>query len=273
MRMKLETIYRDTGRQDVFLTAYLLGEVDRCAFSHARPALLICPGGGFSACSNREAEPVAMHFLSQGYQVFVLQYSLGAQAAFPAPVGDAAWAVQTIRTQAKRFGVKPKKVAVMGFSAGGYVAAGLSVFAGDSSVCPSAAKRLARPDAAVLCYPVLTAQRGFAHEGSIRLLLGETEDTPQQRAFLSLEHHIRPGMPPVFLWHTADDKGVDVQNSLLFAGALAGRGNPFDLHVFETGHHGLADCSLRTCDKPHPYPAHWLTLAQEWLAKQLDFQT
>lgn len=270
--MKLETICRDTDRRDVSLTAYLLDEVDRCGFSRARPALLVCPGGGFAFCSNREAEPVAMHFAAQGYQVFVLQYALGDAAAFPVPVDDAAWAMRTIRTRAKRFCVNPKKVAVMGFSAGGYVAAGLSVFAEDATVCPEAAKGIARPDAAVLCYPVLTARRGYAHEGSIRLLLGQMEDTPQRRAFLSLENHIPPDMPPVFLWHTADDKGVDVHNSLLFAGALAERGIPFDLHVFETGHHGLADCSLRTCDKRHPYPAHWLVLAQEWLAKQLHFE-
>ena len=75
-------------------------------------------------------------------------------------------------------------------------------------------------------------------------------------------------MPPVFLWHTADDKSVDVQNSLLFASALAQNGARFDLHVFETGHHGLADCSLRTCDKAHPYPAHWLMLAQEGLGQR-----
>lgn len=91
--MKLETIYRYPDRTDVFLTAYLLGAVDRCAFSGARPALLICPGGGFAACSNREEEPISMHFAAQGYQVFVLQYSLGDQAAFPAPICDAAWAM------------------------------------------------------------------------------------------------------------------------------------------------------------------------------------
>lgn len=101
--MKLETIYRYPDRTDVFLTAYLLGAVDRCAFSGARPALLICPGGGFAACSNREEEPIAMHFAAQGYQVFVLQYSLGDQAAFPAPICDAAWAMRLIRGEAKRF--------------------------------------------------------------------------------------------------------------------------------------------------------------------------
>lgn len=201
--MKLETIYRYPDRTDIFLTAYLLGPVDRCGFSGARPALLICPGGGFAECSNREEEPIAMHFAAQGYQVFVLQYSLGDRAAFPAPVCDAAWAMQVIRREAKRFCVDPHKVAVMGFSAGGYVAAALSVFAKDPSVCPEAAVGDVRPDAAVLCYPVLTARHGLAHEGSIRLLLGETADTPQRRAFLSLENHIPPSMPPVFLWHTA----------------------------------------------------------------------
>ncbi len=271
--MKIETIYRYDGRRDIYLTAYLLDDVDRCTFQHVRPALLVCPGGGFSSCSNREAEPIAMHFAAQGYQVFVLQYSLGEQAAFPAPIGDAAWAVRAIRKDAKRYGVDPHKVAVVGFSAGGYVAAGLSVFFADRSVLKGETRFSARPDAAVLCYPVLTAGREHAHEGSIRFLLGETPDTPQQRAYLSLENHIPSNMPPVFLWHTADDKSVDVENSLLFAGALAKKEIPFDLHIFETGHHGLADCSLRTCDKSHPYPARWLMLAQEWLGKQLKFRT
>lgn len=271
--MKIETIYRYDGRRDIYLTAYLLDDVDRCPFHHVRPALLVCPGGGFSSCSNREAEPIAMHFAAQGYQVFVLQYSLREHAAFPAPIGDAAWAMQTIRREAKRFYVNPQKVAVMGFSAGGYIAAGLSVFFADRSVLKGETRGAARPDAAVLCYPVLTAGREHAHEGSIRLLLGETPDTPQRRAALSLENHIPSNMPPVFLWHTADDKSVDVENSLLFVGALAKKEIPFDLHIFETGHHGLADCSLRTCDKSHPYPARWLMLAQEWLGKQLKFRT
>lgn len=129
-----------------------------------------------------------MHFAAQGYQVFVLQYSLGDQAAFPAPICDAAWAMRLIRGEAKRFCVDPHKVAVMGFSAGGYVAAGLSVFAEKPSVCPEAAGGNIRPDAAVLCYPVLTACRGLAHEGSIRLLLGKRQ--------------IRRSGAPSFHWKT-----------------------------------------------------------------------
>lgn len=269
--MRLETIYRYSDREDVSMTAYLLGQVDVCAFSGARPALLLCPGGGFAFCSNREMEPVAMHFAAQGYQVFVLQYSLEEQASFPAPIDDAAWAVQAIRAGAERFGVHPEKIAVMGFSAGGYVAAGLSVFFAEPSVCPQDGRFSARPNAAVLCYPVLTANPDYAHAGSIQRLLGTTPDTPQQRRLLSLEEHVTPEMPPVFLWHTADDPGVPVQNSLLFAAALAQKGIPFELHAFETGHHGLADCSLRTCDRSHPHAAHWIGLAQEWLGEHFDF--
>ena len=137
-----------------------------------------------------------MHFAAQGYQVFVLQYSLGDQAAFPAPICDAAWAMRLIRGEAKRFCVDPHKVAVMGFSAGGYVAAGLSVFAEKPSVCPEAAGGNIRPDAAVLCYPVLTACRGLAHELHPPAAR-KTPDTPQRRAFLHWKHIPRI-MPPVF---------------------------------------------------------------------------
>lgn len=269
--MRLETICRYPERREVFLTAYLLDSVECCAFADARPALLICPGGGFSFCSDREMEPIAMHFASQGYQTFVLQYSLEERAAFPAPVEDAAWAVRTIREGAGRFQINPAKVAVMGFSAGGYVAAGLGVFSGEPWACPQASCFSARPDAVVLCYPVLTANPEYAHAGSIQRLIGTTPDTPQRRARLSLEEHIPLDMPPVFLWHTVDDPGVPVQNSLLFATALAQKGIPFELHAFETGHHGLADASLRTCDRPHPHAARWLSLAQEWLGEHFDF--
>lgn len=117
--MKLETIYRYPDRTDVFLILPTCSARWTAApFSGARPALLICPGGGFAACSNREEEPISMHFAAQGYQVFVLQYSLGDQAAFPAPICDAAWAMRLIRGEAKRFCVDPHKVAVMGFPQG-----------------------------------------------------------------------------------------------------------------------------------------------------------
>ena len=209
-----------------------------------------------------------MHLSAQGYQVFVLQYSLGISRGSLRRLCDAAWAMRLIRGEAKRFCVDPHKVAVMGFSAGGYVAAGLSVFAEKPSVCPEAAGGNIRPDAAVLCYPVLTACRGLAHEAPSACSLGK--------------RRIRRSGAPSFHWKTishascrlcfmahGDDKSVDVQNSLLFASALAQNGAALLTCMFlKPGASWLADCSLRTCDKAHPYPAHWLMLAQEWLGQR-----
>lgn len=262
------------------LEAYLRGSYPEFNAATRYPALLICPGGAYERTAHREAEPVALDFLARGYQCFVLRYSCRgagprpAQAHFPLQLLEAACAMRLVRRRAAAFAVRPDAVGAMGFSAGGHLAATL----GTLWDAPEVREELGepadlRPDALCLCYPVIDSGR-FAHAQSFACLLGPDADPALLRR-LALQNAVRPDMPPVFLWHTAADASVPVQNSLLFAQALAGAGVPFALHVFPRGAHGL---SLATplCareDSPagniEPEAAQWAGLLAVWLGRVL----
>lgn len=109
----------------VTLTAYLLDRTEGLSNTKVRPAILICPGGAYRICSDREAEPVAMAFLAEGFNAFILSYSLNENAAFPRPLNDAEEAIELIRSQSEEWGIDSDKIAICGFSAGGHLAAAL----------------------------------------------------------------------------------------------------------------------------------------------------
>jgi len=224
-----------------------------------RGAVLVCPGGGYANRAPHEAEPIARRFNAAGLHAFVVHYRV-APHRYPAALLDAARALRLIRHHAGEWRVKPDKVAILGFSAGGHLAASVGVYfdegdphAEDPAQCPSC-----RPDALVLCYPVISS-REFAHLGSFRNLLGE--NPPQEMLDkLSLELHVGPRTPPTFLWHTVADAGVPVENSLLFAQGLRRHGIPFEMHLYPEGRHGLG---LAPED---PHVATWMELCCQWLA-------
>lgn len=230
-----------------------------------RPAIVICPGGGYAFCSEREAEPVALRFLTEGFNVFVLWYRVGAMPedqdrrhdasawydkapgnTFPLPQHDAAAAVAYVRSHAAQWHTDPDRIAVMGFSAGGHLAASLCGLWQRAELWQELGLTPAdvRPNAAVLCYPVICADED-AHRGSFEHLSG-TRDVAAHEQY-SVLNWVSADYPPTFLWHTFSDESVPVKNSLRMALALANAGVLTEVHIYPAGRHGLSLSNTQSC--------------------------
>ena len=225
-----------------------------------RALALIFPGGAYAWRSDREAEPVALRMLSLGIQAAVVRYSV-APVRYPKALEEAAEAVAYARAHAEEWFCDPHRIAVMGFSAGGHAAAHIGL-----KWYQTAQGKACRPDAMILCYPVITSGE-YAHRESIENLLGDDYENLKEE--VSLEKFVREDTPPVFLWHTREDGSVPVENSLLLAEALCRQGIAFELHVWHRGGHGLSLSSDQV------YPAgdgnirpecrEWIEMAARWL--------
>jgi acetyl esterase/lipase len=205
-------------------------------------AMIICPGGGYAGLANHEGEHYARFLNEQGIAGFVLKYRLGSAGyRHPAMLQDAARAVRTVRAKASEWNLDRKRIGIMGSSAGGHLASTLLTHfdSGKADAVDPIDKESCRPDLGILCYPVITmTATEFSHKGSIQNLLGK-DPSPELLKELSNELQVTKETPPCFLWHTDEDKGVLVENSLLFAQALRHAGVPFDLHIYEHGPHGM----------------------------------
>lgn len=221
-----------------------------------RPAVLVLPGGGYARQADHEAEPVADWLASLGIHAFVLRYRVSPDR-HPAPLADAKQAMLHIRGGQHGLAVDRARVGVLGFSAGGHLAATLSTGAatGHADLDVPAAV----PDLSVLCYPVVSLTHE-THQGSVENLLGGAPPSNLLTA-LSAELNVTPHTPPAFLWHTADDEAVPVSNSLNYARALIAAGVAAELHVFPQGRHGLG---LAADD---PGPGQWTALCTAWLER------
>lgn len=223
-------------------------------------AVLICPGGGYHHLAVNEQDNIAMSFNRSGLHAFVLNYRV-LPYHHPAPANDLSRAIRIIRHNAKTWKVRPDKIAVCGFSAGGHLAATLGVhhdrFGTDNDDID---REPSRPDALILNYPVITSG-DFCCRGAFRNLLGTEKPAEEDLEFLSVEKHVNGKTPPSFLWHTADDPVVHVKNSILFSRALSENKIPFELHIYSHGRHGL---NLASED---PHIATWFNLCCEWLRK------
>lgn len=255
------------GGCDPTLTLYLpcnLAEMNQQ--NRQRPNILLCPGGGYSYCSEREAEPIALKFLPAGYNVFVLNYSVKPHG-FPTQLREVAAAVEMICGNAKQWNADPGRIAIMGFSAGGHLAAHYST----CYDCPEVRQMFpnSKPvQASVLCYPVISADSRYFHQGTCQVLSGHAELTPEDVEKYSCQLHVSEHTPPAFLWHTAADPAVPVMNSLLYAQALAAYKIPFALHIYPNGQHGLATVDEETCGALEPPVCHagaWINEAIQWL--------
>ena len=205
------------------------------------PAVLIIPGGGYSWTSEREAEPIALHFLTRGYATFTLYYTCKPHG-FPVSLREAAMAMRYIRENAEAFDVEPTNVAAMGFSAGGHLCGTLGTMYDCPEIADIGGADVIRPNALGLCYPVLV-EWGPTHQGTFEnISMGD----PALRKRLSLEKQVRPDMPPVFLWHTRTDTGVPCRNSIIMSQALDEAGVDFALHIYRKGPHGLSTADTLT---------------------------
>jgi acetyl esterase/lipase len=205
-----------------------------------RAAVVVLPGGGYGGLAGHEGAAYAEWLNGLGLHAFVVQYRLGSHGyRHPRMLEDAARAVRLVRHRAAEWGGDPRRVAIMGSSAGGHLASTLLTHfdAGQPDAADPVDRLSSRPDLGILCYPVISLGE-FTHAGSKRNLLGENPPADLVKR-LSNELQVTPDTPPTFLWHTLEDTAVPVENSLLFAAALRRAGVPFDLHVYERGRHGI----------------------------------
>ena len=231
-----------------------------------RPAVLICPGGGYAFTSDKEATPIAMAFLAAGIDAFVLRYTCAPEAGFPTQLVEAAAAMRQIRSHAEEWELDEGRIAICGFSAGGHLAASLGVFWNSDLLKERGlGGSCCQPDGMVLCYPVITSGP-HAHRGSFHNLLMEQE-TPDMLALTSLENQVTVDTPPAFLWHTWTDDAVPVQNTLLFASALADKSIPAEVHIYPRGGHGLSLANELVCGPEGILPEvqDWIRLAAAWV--------
>jgi acetyl esterase/lipase len=202
-------------------------------------AFIVCPGGGYAHLSDHEGGPVAEWLNSIGVTAFVLKYRHGPVYQHPIPLQDAARAVRLVRARSAEWHIDPKRIGILGFSAGGHLVStiGTHFDSGSANATDQIDRVSSRPDLLVLIYPVISMGT-FTHAGSKRMLLGDNPP-PDLVRLLSNELQVTKDTPPTFLVHTANDKAVPVENSLMFAEALRKAGVEFELHVYERGEHGF----------------------------------
>ncbi|MBQ9811403.1 MAG: alpha/beta hydrolase [Spirochaetales bacterium] len=261
-------IYREIGIGKALLRTYVLSNYKDLDLTRRRAFILICPGGGYHFCSEREAEAVAIRFNSLGYNAAVLYYTCNPldeghrpEGVFPEPLEELARAVAWVRCNAENLNTDPSKIAVLGFSAGGHLAASLGVFWPEYG-------EISRPNALVLCYSVITSGP-LAHRGSIDNLIGNRTDLLET---VSLEKQVTDKTPPSFIWASDKDPSVPCQNSIMFKEALESCGVRAELHLYDSKVHGISLAS-REVMKPgvsyNPDVSDWPERADRFLQSVL----
>jgi acetyl esterase/lipase len=226
-------------------------------------AIVICPGGGYAHLAPHEGADYARFLNEYGIAGFVLKYRLASDGYHhPAMLQDAARAVRLVRARAGEWKLDPHRVGIMGSSAGGHLASTLVTHfdAGKPDAADPVERQSSRPDLGILCYAVITMGQ-FTHQGSKLNLLGK-DPSPELIRELSNELHVTKDTPPCFIWHTFEDKGVRIENSLQFAEAMQKANVPFDLHIYQKGPHGIGLGTQQwNPEKRHPWTRdciYWL---------------
>jgi acetyl esterase/lipase len=217
-------------------------------------ALVICPGGAYGGLAPHEGNDYALWLNQNGVTCFVLKYRLGSGGyKHPRMLEDAARAVRLVRSRAQEWKLDRHRIGIMGSSAGGHLASTLLTHfdSGNADATDPVERESSRPDLGILCYPVITMGK-YTHQGSKQNLLG-ADPTDDLVKLLSNELQVTSRTPPTFIWHTAEDKAVPVENSLDFAAALRKAGVPFDLHIYQKGAHGLGLGDKPPFNHVHPW--------------------
>jgi len=232
-------------------------------------AVVIFPGGGYHRHAVHEGRDYAELLAKCGISAFVTEYRV-APARFPEQLLDARRSVKFVRFNAQRYGIDKNKIAVMGSSAGGHLAALVSTFTKELDVCPvqdEIEREEFLPDAQILCYPVIEMVEPYGHIGSGEKLLGE--NYPEFVPYVTPDKIAERGTPKAFIWHTFEDDCVNVVNSLNYAKKLKEIGTPFELHIFPDGRHGLGLGKGEQCNTEDKnmlnHIAQWSELLLKWL--------
>lgn len=245
------------------LTAYIIDDASTSEKARKRPCVVVFPGGGYWFCSEREAEPIALQFLAAGIPSVVVDYCVAPANHYPSALEDASEAIKLVRKHADEWGIDRDKIAVIGFSAGGHLAASISTLWDEEPIkTPDGANK---PNAAILCYPVISSDDTIWHKGSFDNLCNGDEALVKA---MSLENRVSEKTPPCFIWHTFTDGAVPVENSLVFANALRKAGVSCEMHIFPEGPHGLSLANSDTASREvevNPHVAKWVELALDWL--------
>ena len=231
--------------RETTLTTYIHEPSREMEHCRVKPAILVFPGGGYFMCSDREAEVVAMQYYSKGFNAFVLHYCVGKEnAKYPRPLEDAEKAMETIIERAEEFCIFPDKIAVIGFSAGGHLAAELSTIG------------KIKPRATILGYPCVL-------EEMCKNVLAESQP--------SLDDKVDENTPPTFIFAACDDTCVPIIHSLKYAEALDKNKIPFEVHIYSEGGHGFATADYMTCGytperlKMSMTCDSWIELSLKWV--------
>ncbi len=272
----LKDIYPEVGRNGADPTLEIM--VHDCVRAEykekfPRPNVLICPGGGYSHTWIGEGQAVGFEYMAAGCNCFVLHYSVAPQT-YPQHIIEVASAVDYIKKNADKYVSDPEKIAILGFSAGGHVAASYCTLRYDKAVT----EIVPNPQpvqAAILCYPVISAEKP-THMGSFYNLLGKKELTEEDIEHFSLEKHVDSAVTPeTFIWLASDDGAVNPLNSLKYASALTEKKIPYELHVFPKGGHGITSCRYGLVGNPESeiinHDSRWCEMSVKWLRAVLKF--
>ena len=247
-----------------------------------RPAVIVCPGGAYSFLADREGEPVALSFFQQGFDAFVLRYSLGDDSAFPGPLEEISRAVWLIRSHAGQWRIDPDQITVCGFSAGGH----LCTMLGTQWNTPGLCERLGipeggnKPNAMVLCYATTGEYSGGGKDdtratktkGKVACGFGAMMAPPLVPQAVTI-NYVTDQTAPAFIWQAREDF-LNVKENMHFAEKLYDCGVPYELHIFGNGSHGLSLCQPQTSYYFHDYPANvkeWFPLCVGWLKSLYNF--
>jgi acetyl esterase/lipase len=227
-------------------------------------AVIILPGGGYQALAmNHEGRQVANYLNAAGIAAFVVKYRLGPRYHHPIEMGDAQRAIRTVRSHAADWHINPGRIGIMGFSAGGHLAATVSTHfdAGQPSAADPVDRAGSRPDFAILAYPVISLIEPWTHQGSKNNLLGANAPADLARS-LSADLAVTPQTPPTFIFQTNADTTVPAENAVSYYLALRKAGVPAEMHIFQNGPHGVG---LALDD---PALGEWPALLINWLRER-----
>ncbi len=268
--MLCETVYLREDDKDIRLETYISKKEGDMSWVGPRDCMLVLPGGAYSFLAEREAEPAAKAFLAEGFNCFVLYYSIGAKAKFPRPLQDVSLAIAHIKRNAEKYNINPDRIFVCGFSAGGHLAASTGVFWNDPEAAFEGMEAGEnKPCGVVVSYGVATLGE-YTHFETCQNVTGNREPSWEERDRWSPDKHVGPDTVPTFIWHTQTDNCVDIRNAAIMTNALIFAGVPTESHIYPHGPHGLSAMRAETgytpaaCPDIDPHIAEWVKNCTCW---------